>query len=237
MSPETSKKIQLVLAAGIAIAALRTGYILYERHQANVTPVKKEAAPLKADYYVTPMKLHPYDLKSAHDLTKQPVWVKEGYRYTYYPYNAARRRSDFAHEVGTLAPIERLEIKDVVTDITPGAPDQKQVMAVFEKDGRSYAFPIGSVQGSDFRIYSDDMLFIQDPKDLYKHWPSDVWDAIDKHEVKPGMNQLQASFAVGMGTPDNLRDASNRTVNYPNGGKPVTVTFQNDKAVSVNQGS
>ena len=237
MSPESRKKIQLLLAAGIAIAALRTGYILYERHEDNLTPVKKEAPPLKADYYVTPMKLHSYDLKSAKDLTKQPVWVKEGYRYTYYRYNAARHRSDFAHEVGTLGPIERLEIKDVVTDITPGASDQKQVMAVFEKDGESYAFPIGSVQGSDFRIYSDDMLFIQDPKDLYKHWSSDVWDAIDKHEVRPGMNQLQASFAVGMGTPDNLHDASNRTVNYPNGGKPLTVTFQNDKAVSVNQGS
>jgi hypothetical protein len=237
MSPESRKKIQLVLAAGIAIAALRTGYILYERHQDNAAPVKQEAGPLQADYYVTPRKLHAYDLKSAHELTQQPVWVKEGYRYTYYPYNSARRRSDFAHEAGTLGPIERLEIKDVVTDITPGAPDQKQVMAVFEKDGKGYAFPIGSVQGSDFRIYADEMLFIQDPKDLYKHWPPEVWDAINKHEVKPGMNQLQASFAVGMGSPNNLHDASNRTINYPNGGKPVTVTFQDDRAVSVNQGS
>ena len=45
---------------------------------------------MKADYYVTPKKLRPYDLKSAHQLTEQPVWVKVGYYHTYYPYNAAR---------------------------------------------------------------------------------------------------------------------------------------------------
>jgi len=133
MSPETKQKIQLILAAGIAIAAIRTGYIFYERKQDNAAPVKQEAAPLKSDYYVTPKKLHPYDLQSARELTQQPAWVRDGYRFAYYPYNAASKRTDFAHESGTLGPIEKLDIKDVVTDTPPGKSGGQQVMAVFQK--------------------------------------------------------------------------------------------------------
>ncbi len=236
MSPETTKKIQLLLAAGIAVAAIRTGYIFYQRHQENA-PVVKQEASLRADYYVTPKKLHPYDLKSAHQLTQQPVWVREGYRFAYYPYNTTSKHADFAHEAGTLGPIEKLDIHDVVTDITPGKSDQRQVMAVFQKDGHSFAFPIGVAQGDNYTIYSDDMLLVQDPRELYKHWPADVWDAISKHEVRPGMNQLQADFSIGMGSPDNLHDADNRTVTYPNDGKPLIVTYENDRAVQVKPGT
>ena len=41
---------------------------------------------------------------------------------------------------------------------------------MFVKDGKSYAFSIGVVKGEEFQIYSDDMLFIEDPHELYKHW-------------------------------------------------------------------
>jgi len=110
-------------------------------------------------------------------------------------------------------------------------------MAVFEKEGKTFAFPIGVQQGDTYTIYSDDILFVQDPRELYKHWPADVWNAISKHEVKNGMNQLQADFSVGMGQPDNLHDGNNRTVTYPNNGKPLIVTFVDDRAVSVKSGS
>ncbi len=233
MTAEGRQKIQIILAAGIAIAALRTGYILYERHENNAAPVKQEAPPLKADYYVTPKKLHPQDLKTARQLTQQPVWVRQGYRFTYYPYD---HRTDFKHEAGLLGPIEKLEIKDVVTDVTPHTPDQRQVMAVFEKDGKKFAFPIGRVKGEDYRIYSDDMLFIQDPRELYKHWPADVWDSISKHEVKAGMNELQTSFAIGVGAPVGNGPIGDRTLNYANGGKPLLVTFAGDKATDIRPG-
>src|ERR1700746_3533527 len=123
ITPAAKKKIQTVLLLAIAVAALRSGYILYERHSKRAKPTEKIAAPpLNPDYYVTAKKLYPYDLKSAKQLTQQPVWVKEGYRYTYYPYN--NHHTDFAHEAGQLLPIEKLDIKDVVTDVTPDATDQ-----------------------------------------------------------------------------------------------------------------
>jgi hypothetical protein len=92
---------------------------------------RQQAPPLNPDYYVVPKKLYPYDLKSAKQLTQQPVWVREGYRFTYYPYNRTRHRTDFAHEAGLLLPIQKLEIKDVVTDTAPHSAHLHQVMAVF----------------------------------------------------------------------------------------------------------
>jgi len=231
------QKLQIVLVFAIAVAALRTGYILYERHAESVEQAGKQAPALNPDYYVTPRRLHPYDLDSARQLTQQPAWVRVGYGSTYYPYDRARRRSDFSHEAGKLLPLEKLDIKDVVTDASPGSPDQRQVMAIFEKDGKSYSFPIGSVKDGNYQIYSDDMLFIQDPHELYKHWPADVWEAIDKHEVKPGMSELQASFAIGLGIPEGSGDSSARILDYPNGGKPQRIIFSSGKATEISPGS
>ena len=229
------QKIQIFLALAIATAALRTGYVLYERYSQNKKPEAQQQAapPLNPDYYVVPKRLHPYDLKSARELTKQPVWVKEGYRYPYFPYDSATHHANFEHEAGMLLPIQRLEIQNVVADTAPNSGGQKQVMAVFEQGGKTYAFQIGLMKDGEYKIYSDEMLYIQDPRELYRHWPADVWQSIDKHEVKQGMNELQADFAIGVGRPDKQDDPSWKTVHYDNGGSPMTVTYRDGKAVQV----
>jgi hypothetical protein len=234
MTSEAKQKIQLVLVIAIAVAALRAGYVLYERHGERAEQAAKQAPPLNPDYYVVPKKLHPYDLKSAKQLTQQPAWVKEGYRFTYYPYDRASRHTDFSHEAGLLLPIQKLEIKDVVSDSSPA--HQRQIMAVFEQEGKAYAVPIGSQTGDTYQIYSDEMFFVQDPRELYKHWPADVWESIEQHQIKPGMNEFQAYFAIGMGVPDRSSDPAVKTVHYPNGGKPVTITFRNGKAAEITGG-
>ncbi|MGB6387111.1 MAG: hypothetical protein WBD25_07010 [Terriglobales bacterium] len=238
IDPEFQKKLQLFLLVAIVVAGGRAAYTVYERHEA----MKEEAQPkqetaLKADYYVTPKKLRPYDLKSARQLTEQPVWVRVGYQLTYYPYDRERHKTDFGHEAGTLPPLQKLAIQDVVMDISPQAPGNKQVMAVFSLDGKGYAVPIGAEKGSDFKIYSDNIFFIEDPHDLYKHWPADVWQKIDAHEVQPGMSELQTSFAIGMGVSEGSGDYGSRTLHYPNGGKPLVITFENDKAVAIKPGT
>ena len=239
MTSDSKRKIQLVLAIVIAVAALRAGYVVYERRAeraADQAKEAKQAPPLNPDYYVTPKKLRPYDLKSAKQLTEQPVWVKEGYRFTYYPYDRARRRTDFSREAGLLLPIQKLEIKDVVVDTSPHSAHLHQVMAVFEQEGKTYAVPIGSQTGDSYQIYSDEMFFIEDPRELYKHWPADVWQSIEQHQIKPGMNEFQAYFAIGMGVPERSNDPVVKTVRYPNGGKPVTITFRNGKAAEISGG-
>ena len=241
ISEEAKKRIQIALALAVVVAGVRAGYILYERHEDFVAAQKKEQAKnagySNADYYVVPKRLYPFDVKSARQLTLQPVWVKEGYRYTYYPYDGARKRTDFAREAGLLLPIERLEIKDVVTDMPPGAGSRRQVMAVFQKEGKSYAVPIGFENKGQYKIYSDEMFFVEDPHELYKHWPADIWQAVAQHEVKPGMNELQADFAVGMGTLDAGSSSAERTLRYSNGGKPLVVIYRGGKAVEIRPGA
>ena len=234
MTSEAKKKIQLVLVIAIAVAALRAGYVVYERHSERTEQAAKQVPPLNPDYYVVPKKLYPYDLKSAKQLTQQPAWVKEGYRFTYYPYDRASRHTDFSREAGLLLPIQKLEIKDVVADSAPA--HMHQVMAVFEQEGKTYAVPIGAQTGDTYQIYSDEMFFIQDPRELYKHWPVEVWESIEQHQIKPGMNEFQAYFAIGMGVPDRSSDPAVKTVHYPNGGKPVTITFRNGRAAEITGG-
>jgi hypothetical protein len=233
MNPEVKQRIQLVLAVAILVSGTRLAYVLYQRHESTVEQAKKQAPPLNPDYYVTPKKLYLYDLKSARQLAGQTAWVKVGYGYTFYPYDSPRHRTDFLHEAGKLLPLQRLLIKDVVTDAAPDALGERQVMALFETDRKTYAVSIGSVKGDEYKFYADDMLFIQDPHELYKHWPADVWDSIDQHQVKVGMSELQADFAIGLGIPEKSGEPGNRTVNYPNGGNPLSIAYQNDKAVVI----
>jgi hypothetical protein len=238
MSEEAKKRIQIALALAVVVAGVRAGYILYQRHEDYLAAQKqvqaRNAGYANAEYYVTPKKLYPFDLKSAKQLTLQPVWTKEGYRYTYYRYVPVVKSVDFAHDAGLLGPIERLEIKDVMVVAAPGG--RKQVVATFEKDGHSFAVPIGFETEGQYKIYSDEMFYVEDPHDLYKFWPADVWQSIAQHEVKPGMDELQADFAIGMGVPD-AGSSEDKTVRYPNGGKPLVVTYREGKAAEIKAGT
>jgi hypothetical protein len=238
MSEEAKQRIQIALALAVVVAGVRAGYILYERHEDNLAAQKQAEAKKigysNADYYVVPKKLYPFDLKSAKQLTEQPVWVKEGYRYTYYRFVPVVKSVDFSHEAGLLGPIERLEIKDVMAVAAPGG--RKQVVATFEKDGHSYAVPIGFENDGQYKIYSDEMFYVEDPHELYKHWPAEVWQAVGQHEVKPGMNELQADFAVGMGTLDAGSSSAERTLHYANGGKPLVVIYRDGKVAEIKAG-
>jgi len=238
IDPEYQKKLQIFLAVAIVLAGGRAAYIVYERHEAMKEDAKpKQETALKADYYVAPKRVHAYDLKSARQFTEQPVWVKYGYQLTYYPYDSKRHKTDFGHEAGVLLPLQKLAIQDVVTDVAPQAPGLKQVLACFSLDGKTYAVPIGAEKGGDFKLRADDIFFIEDPHDLYKHWPAEVWKKIDAHEVQAGMSELQASFSIGAGIPEGSGDYGSRTLHYSNGGKPLVITYQNDRAVEIKAGS
>ena len=242
MSPEIRKRIQLALLAALALATLRAGYIFYERHEDQLALERKKRAEAigysNPDYYINPKKLYPYDLKSAKQLMQQPVWVKEGYRYVYFGYQPAAKHVDFGHDAGLLGPIEKLAITDVVLARNTAPRQAKQVVAVFQKEGKTYAVPIGyqSADG-EYKIYSDEMFYIQDPRDLYKHWQPAIWQAVEQHQVKTGMNEMQADFAIGMGVPDAGDTSYEKIVRYPNGGKPLVIVYHDGKAAEIKPGS
>src|SRR2546427_10353399 len=155
------QKIQIALILAMLVAGIRLAIILYERHEDAVEQTKKpEVRVLNPDYYVTPKKLYPYDLKSAKQLTRQPVWVKVGYAYSYYPYDPATHRANFSHEAGKLLPIQKLEIRDIVTGVSPNAPGERQVMAVFWHYGLQCAASLLRRKEGGYPFHSDDMLCI-----------------------------------------------------------------------------
>jgi hypothetical protein len=228
------QKIQIALLLAMVVAGVRLAWILWERHEDAVQPKQQQTTALNPDYYVVPKKLYAYDLKSAKQITQQPAWVKVGYAYPYFLYDPGTKHVDLAHEAGKLLPLQKLNIKDVVGG--PVEQGKKEILAIFQQDEKSFATPIGSERDGDYKIYSDDMLFIQDPHELYKHWPNDVWQEIDQHQVKQGMSELQADFAIGIGLLEPGSDSIDRTLDYPNGGNPMKISYHDGKAIQIGPG-
>jgi hypothetical protein len=246
MDADLKKKIQISLLVFVAIAVIRVGFIFYARRDTGAAPKKAETTySSNMDDYVTPHKIVPYNVESAKkELVGKPMWVKTGNVLPYYPYDAAAHAVNFKRQAGLLPPVAKLQVKDVVLARDATAPKvgevtvvQKKIMAVFEKAGEpgTFAAAIGSNTGDDYTFTANDMFFFEDPHQLYKHWPADTWSAIDHHQAKQGMSELQASFALGTNMASE-GDYGNRTIEFANAGKPVTVTFEKNKATNVTQG-
>jgi hypothetical protein len=61
-----------------------------------------------------------------------------------------------------------------------------------------------------------------------------MWAAIDQHQAKQGMNELQASMSLGAGIPQGSGgEFGNRTLLYDNNGHPVKVTFVRNHATAI----
>jgi hypothetical protein len=233
------KHIQISLIVFIIIALARVGFIFYERNHVpeaqKPQPSSSSLYKITLDDYVTPQKLYPYDLKSAREVVGKTVWVRSGNQFPYYAYSLPTRSVNATQMAGLLAPLEKLEVKDVVAQNVHG---QKQVMAVFVKAGspEEYAVAVGKVSGGSYDFFINDIFFIDDPHQLYSHWPADVWDAIDHRQVKPGMNERQAELALGTNIRATAGNYGNRTVQYINGKQSTMVSFSDNKAVSVEPG-
>jgi hypothetical protein len=96
-----------------------------------------------------------------------------------------------------------------------------------------YALAIGAIDGSQEQYFSDVLFFYDDPHSIYDNWPKDVWAAIDAHQVKPGMSELQTRMAIGQKTQSEDSTEGNRTVTYDQAGKLWTVTFVNNHATAI----
>lgn len=242
MEPDKRKRFQIILVILLALVVLRTAYIFYERRQ-PLPEKKKETYSSNLDDYVTVPKVYPFDLKSAKkELDGKTVWVKTGNVVPYYRYNKASQTADVKRKEGLLPPLAKVQINDVILQRIPAtlaegqlAVVQRQFLAVLDMPGNKepVAAPIGTSVGDDNTFTANDIFFFADPHELYKHWPPDVWSAIDQHQAKAGMNELQAGFALGTAGSVGSGDYGNRSVEYSNNGNPVKVTFEKNRAVTV----
>jgi len=238
MDGDWRKRIVLIVIVGAVLVGARTAYIFHERSKPFDIP-KPRTIPLTDDDYVRPQRIFPYDVKTAKkELGGKTVWVRSGNAVAYYRYREANHSVEFAKSASLLPPLDKLEIEDVILARAPSAlaPGQvavarQQVMAVFQEAGHPglFAVSIGNVVGDDFNFSVNDLFFYEDPHELYKHWPPDVWSAIDAHRVEKGMSELEVSFALGNMVAADEGANGNRVGQYRSGSGLVTVTFAKNR--------
>jgi uncharacterized protein YxeA len=228
----------------LAIAAIYIWHVSSKRKNPGVVKQGEEQKLTQDDVAVVRMEF-PAHFEDVKDLAGKSVWMKNGYTMPYFAYTGGR--VDFKKKVGVIPPLEKLDVKKAVEATVPKDVDdgishgQKQALVVFTMKGdekQEYATPVGARDGGTEQYYDDLLFFYDDPHKIYTHWPADVWSAVDQHQVKQGMNELQARLAVGQKIQtDDPKTEGNRTVTYDADGKKWTVTFRNDKATEVKQGS
>jgi len=218
--------------------------ILIIQHQRNSPIVQKPQVAerqLTADDVVQPRKMYIATLNEAKELAGKTVWVQAGYALDYYPCSGGR--VEFGHSAGVLPSVQQLTIDKVITEKAPAnlatrfPLGDRQVFALFKMpgDAKEYATAIGTIQGTDETYYADQIFYYDDPHTMYKHWPADVWQAVDQHHPKAGMNELQVALALGTMQQSDSSSYGNRTVTYDAGGKKWAVSFVKDRATTVTQ--
>lgn len=234
MQARTRRRIQIFLAAALLVTTLRVLWIFYQRRRPppQTRPTSLAPRPVNPDYYVHPPRSYLTDLKSAQRLKGSPVWVRDGYRYPHFPFDARTRRTGEIKDPPLLPPIQKITITDVVAEPTRRAGTD-EINLIFEDLGSSLALHSVTIGHCDrrtqtCRFYLDEMFFLKDPRELYSHWTPEIWKAIERHEVKEGMSETQISFALGYGR-FLRKQGDDREVEFrPPGRPPLAVTFGAD---------
>jgi uncharacterized protein YxeA len=228
----------------LAIAAIYIWHISSKRKNPGVVKQGEEQQLTQDDVAVVRMEF-PAHFEDVKDLAGKSVWMKNGYTMPYFAYTGGR--VDFKKKVGVVPSLQKMDVKKAVETSVPKDVDdgishgQKQALVVFTMPGddkQEYATPVGARDGAEEQYYDDLLFFYDDPHTIYTHWPKDVWSAVDAHQPKQGMNELQTRLAVGQKIQtDDPKTEGNRTVTYDADGKKWTVTFRNDKATEVKAGN
>lgn len=222
----------LILAVG--------GQLVYLHHERNAPVVVKapEREAIAADDLVFLKKKRPDTLNDVKDLKGSTLWVSAGGQLDFYPY--VGHAAQYGKSAGTLLGAEPLVVKDAVEQVAPKAATfripggDRQVLLVFTKpnDTKEYAVPVGYRQGKDYTFYTDEIFFYDDPHELYKHWGPEIWKAVDAHQVILGMNERQVELSLGQVSQSTSKNYGNRMVVFANLGKPMAVTFVNNKVTA-----
>ena len=209
---------RLSLKVTLVVGAVYLAYHFYERHRiANMTigeqPTKRS---LPSDAFVFVPKSYATNLTSARErLTGKPLWIREGYRWTYQPGDVLFK------------PLER---------IVPSAFEVRggEVVLLFEEAGERRSFVIGTPQ----RVFVDEIFFVKDPRQIYDHWTDEMWAEAAQGVVATGMSEVRIGFALGVGQVARQSPGGmTRIVDYKQcaaaGLDPVRVTYRDHVAESI----
>jgi hypothetical protein len=224
--------VVLVLAVGVRVG------LIYRERNVPVNVKAPEREKIAEDDLVYLKQKRPTSLADVKELVGSTVWVSAGGQLDFYPY--AGHQANYGKAAGTLLGAEPVAVKDFVEQVAPKSATfripggDKQVLMVFAKpnDKKEYAVPMGYRQEGQYTFYADEVLFYDDPHELYKHWGPEIWKAIDEHRVIMGMNERQVQLALGQVSKSTSKDYGNRMVVFANLGHPQAVTFVKNKVTA-----
>ncbi|MBN9617030.1 MAG: hypothetical protein BGO25_12470 [Acidobacteriales bacterium 59-55] len=226
----------LIVAVGVRIG------MIYHQRNAPVKPVPTAAdEKISDDDLVFLKKKRPDTMAEIRTLIGTKLWVSAGGQMDYYPF--AGHRVAYGKSAGILLGAEPLIVKDAVEQVAPKSATfripggDRQVSLVFtlpqSADAtKEYAVPVGYRETGRYTFYTDEIFFYDDPHELYKHWGPEIWKAVDSHQVILGMNERQVQLSLGQVSKSVSQDYGNRMVVYANLGKPMAVTFVNNKVTA-----
>ncbi len=224
--------VVVVLAVGVRVG------LIYRERNAPVNVKAPERERIAEDDLVYLKQKRPTSLADVKELVGSTVWVSAGGQLDFYPY--AGHSANYGKAAGTLLGAEPMVVKDFVEQVAPKSATfripggDKQVLMVFTKpnDKKEYAVPMGYRQAGQYTFYTDEVLFYDDPHELYKHWGPEIWKAVDEHRVILGMNERQVQLALGQVSKSTSKDYGNRMVVFANLGHPQAVTFVKNKVTA-----
>ena len=211
------------------------------RHRQNPGVIAQEIANQRPDLDKLSVirSIFPSHFEDTLKLEGTTVWMKNGYLMPYYHYTSGH--VDFAKRVGVIPAAQKLEVKKIVKQAVPANEDDgishgsRQAIAVFTLPGDTtlYATPIGAIGGSEEAYFCDTLFYYDDPHTIFDHWPKEVWTAVDAHQVKPGMSELETRMAIGRKTHTSGGKEGDRTVTFDQDGKHWTITYVNNRATEI----
>ena len=235
------RNLLLAFTALLLIAVAVRVYLIHRERTEADKPAAAAAAPdYTDDQMILPRHLHQTDVKDAKELNGKRVWVFAADQLNAFP--ATPTHMDYAHPGPLLLGAEPLDVVNFIEGKAPASAFSRvpkgdgQVFMLFHRatdPAKLWGTPVGYKDGKFYTFYLDECFFYDDPHTLYKHWGPARWKAIDEHRAEKGMSEMQAQLALGQVSKPGPGMPGNRTVVYDNDGKPVTMTFAKDKAVSI----
>lgn len=236
------KKLVLAFTALMLIAvAVRVLLVMKQhRNDATVKVAEEPSHHLIQDDYIVPRKMYPNSMADVRTLDGKRIWAFAAGQMTSFP--ATPSHVDFAHPAALLQGAEPLDVISFIEQVAPASlytrvpRGDAQVLMLFHRPsqpGKLFGTAVGYREGKNYTFYLDEAYFYDDPHVLYKHWPSEIWQAVDSHKAVASMNELQAQLALGQVSKPGDGAVNNRTVVYDNGGHPISITFDHGKATKI----
>jgi hypothetical protein len=236
------KNWQIILISILITLAIGGGYLFSVwRHRQEPGVIEQQIARQRPDLDKLSVirRLFPSHFEDTLKLVGTTVWMKNGYLMPYYHYTNGH--VDFAKRVGVIPSAQKLEVKKIVKQAAPANEDDgishgsRQAFAVFTLPGDTtlYATPIGAIGGSEEAYFCDTLFYYDDPHTIFDHWPKEVWAAVDAHQVKPGMSELETRMSIGRKTHTSGNKEGDRTVTFDQDGKHWTITYVNNRATEI----